>query len=98
MSHPIWVRGLKRRYHLRTAPFILVAPYMGAWIETDLKGRDLNCNLVAPYMGAWIETVAVAVGLCCRAVAPYMGAWIETNLDIEHVHGYIRRTLYGCVD
>ena len=22
-------------------------------------------------------------------VAPYVGAWIETNLDIDHVHGYI---------
>ena len=34
MSHPTWVRGLKHtvRHHVQGAH--LVAPYMGAWIET----------------------------------------------------------------
>ena len=35
----------------------MVAPYMGAWIETYIS-ELLSCRiLVAPYMGAWIETV-----------------------------------------
>ena len=34
MSHPTWVRGLKR--NLKHSNIILheVAPYVGAWIET----------------------------------------------------------------
>ena len=34
----------------------LVAPYVGAWIETfDLFKDSFNIS-VAPYVGAWIET------------------------------------------
>ena len=34
MSHPTWVRGLKRRKKKRYAFSCKVAPYVGAWIET----------------------------------------------------------------
>ncbi len=34
----------------------LVAPYMGAWIETLGYDYDTVQARVAPYMGAWIET------------------------------------------
>ena len=34
----------------------VVAPYMGAWIETLLYAQRLFRQDVAPYMGAWIET------------------------------------------
>ena len=35
---------------------VLVAPYMGAWIEIDVDIKRLPLSLaVAPYMGAWIE-------------------------------------------
>ena len=34
----------------------LVAPYVGAWIETEISGCTLRLRLVAPYVGAWIET------------------------------------------
>ena len=33
-----------------------VAPYMGAWIETDINPLPCYHSYVAPYMGAWIET------------------------------------------
>ena len=33
-----------------------VAPYVGAWIETDLCAYLYCCVAVAPYVGAWIET------------------------------------------
>ena len=37
-------------------PSLSVAPYMGAWIETQgLTDRE-KLSEVAPYMGAWIET------------------------------------------
>ena len=34
LSHPIWVRGLKPRYSGFKVKKNIVAPYMGAWIET----------------------------------------------------------------
>ena len=33
-----------------------VAPYVGAWIETQLFGSNNDQRKVAPYVGAWIET------------------------------------------
>ena len=34
----------------------MVAPYVGAWIETLLTSVTQQRQLVAPYVGAWIET------------------------------------------
>ena len=34
----------------------MVAPYVGAWIETSLMVEQLQQGAVAPYVGAWIET------------------------------------------
>ena len=36
-SHPTWVRGLKRMKQSSPCEPFLVAPYVGAWIETDPK-------------------------------------------------------------
>ena len=33
-SHPVWVRGLKHLENSDTEDFNLVAPRVGAWIET----------------------------------------------------------------
>jgi len=35
---------------------MLVAPRVGAWIETTLGQQIENAMLVAPRVGAWIET------------------------------------------
>ena len=35
---------------------LMVAPYVGAWIETVKKSVFSNEAPVAPYVGAWIET------------------------------------------
>ena len=39
----------------------VVAPYVGAWIETCASARYDSESFVAPYVGAWIETREVAV-------------------------------------
>ena len=36
-SHPTWVRGLKRTVQESGRRFEGVAPYVGAWIETNVK-------------------------------------------------------------
>ena len=37
-------------------PDWLVAPYVGAWIETGVSSKSNPSKFVAPYVGAWIET------------------------------------------
>ncbi len=56
---------------------IIVAPYMGAWIEIRHQFCTGLCILVAPYMGAWIEIGRSPGSFGPGNVAPYMGAWIE---------------------
>ena len=38
MSHPVWVRGLKQNAWIYLKAGILVAPRVGAWIETIQTG------------------------------------------------------------
>ena len=55
-----------------------VAPYVGAWIETQNQRSTSGKRPVAPYVGAWIETQLVILVYRVNQVAPYVGAWIET--------------------
>ena len=60
----------------------MVAPYVGAWIETNsIVARSLS-RYVAPYVGAWIETCTKLATRKILAVAPYVGAWIETDDEL----------------
>ena len=50
------MRGLKLD---SMSPYYLdriVAPYVGAWIETVINALNNGVFEVAPYVGAWIET------------------------------------------
>ena len=52
----MWVRGLKRSLYEEAHKHLLVAPYVGAWIETIPTKHYRHLEKVAPYVGAWIET------------------------------------------
>ena len=56
MSHPIRVRGLKQESNQLLCEQDQVAPYTGAWIETNPIILTTMSEQVAPYTGAWIET------------------------------------------
>ena len=74
----MWVRGLKLLV-ISVLTSHQVAPYVGAWIETQRpQGTSLKRE-VAPYVGAWIETMSRLYSLASFSVAPYVGAWIETE-------------------
>ena len=75
----MWVRGLKPARALRTLCAGVVAPYVGAWIETSVVVSSSVVVSVAPYVGAWIETYYQDVKTLECLVAPYVGAWIETS-------------------
>ena len=56
-SHPVWVRGLKQNIFSRNFSHKIVAPRVGAWIETPRAAYLVeSCIGVAPRVGAWIET------------------------------------------
>ena len=60
---------------------MIVAPYVGAWIETIIFNLTFHVSVVAPYVGAWIETYHQTCLATLFVVAPYVGAWIETLSD-----------------
>ena len=52
----MWVRGLKPHLLYESLYRVLVAPRVGAWIETEIWiGLSMDPR-VAPRVGAWIET------------------------------------------
>ena len=57
----------------------LVAPRVGAWIETKDGDYCPFDQQVAPRVGAWIETLAFLPNRPPNKVAPRVGAWIETS-------------------
>ena len=52
----MWVRGLKLLIFQLRICVSLVAPHVGAWIETREKKALGRAHGVAPHVGAWIET------------------------------------------
>jgi len=59
MSHPAWVRGLKRYIRFVINLYNYVAPRVGAWIETGMSNYEIITSHVAPRVGAWIETICI---------------------------------------
>ena len=39
---------------------MVVAPHVGAWIETTVMQMYMGQRFVAPHVGAWIETTLFA--------------------------------------
>ena len=52
----MWVRGLKHGLNISDSLALLVAPHVGAWIETQDHNNKYHHPGVAPHVGAWIET------------------------------------------
>ena len=97
-SHPVWVRGLKLLPLTMLLRLFLVAPRVGAWIETKYYSGNNASYLVAPRVGAWIETIISALLSSVVEVAPRVGAWIETHAAAGYSRAQTGRTPCGCVD
>ena len=57
---------------------VVVAPYMGAWIETLLSGRCCSTAMSHPTWVRGLKQGQERNAHKHHQVAPYMGAWIET--------------------
>ena len=94
----MWVRGLKLLLVVLVMLLNLVAPHVGAWIETYNFAWYLSNCRVAPHVGAWIETLIITYLLLLFVVAPHVGAWIETRFNGFRLRTRSSRTPCGCVD
>ena len=75
----------------------LVAPYVGAWIETFRERKRRMQQAVAPYVGAWIETPYRRYRRLQSLSHP---TWVRglKHLDGISTEAHLGRTLRGCVD
>ena len=77
----MWERGLKLT-RVVIISVTLVAPHVGAWIET--RSILVRCSIFAslPMWERGLKHGPRAPKGCHRAVAPHVGAWIETRTGI----------------
>ena len=75
----MWVRGLKHVTSHALLHQFLVAPYVGAWIETYVY---LSCCAIDGSHPMWVRGLkhpSKCLIVRLNLVAPYVGAWIETR-------------------
>ena len=97
-SHPVWVRGLKHAIICFLLILVLVAPRVGAWIETLLALIPIEQGKVAPRVGAWIETQRYATYDGIQASHPVWVRGLKHRLRGKTERKQISRTPCGCVD
>ena len=78
-SHPEWVRGLKQLQSMMKKIAYIVAPRVGAWIETEYNSIGVHLSLSHPEWVRGLKHAIIKDKLVARNVAPRVGAWIETE-------------------
>ena len=96
-SHPVWVRGLKHRCREGTALPHLVAPRVGAWIETDWL---LLAGIFSQSHPVWVRGLKLAAFALLMELAMSHPVWVRglklpAALAAASTKG---RTPCGCVD
>ena len=74
------MRGLKLPRYTTKNEVVVVAPYMGAWIETQIERLLKDGIWSHPIWVRGLKRSKLAGAKYVCKVAPYMGAWIETCL------------------
>ena len=89
---------MKQLLHTIVVYLQSVVPYIGTWIETEIKNGKKDYPKVVPYIGTWIETDWLPSPGGIAKVVPYIGTWIETKTSPKRDSRHLRRTLYRYVD
>ena len=76
---------------------MIVAPHVGAWIETIGLGRIAESELVAPHVGAWIETGSLSAWSAPRKSHPMWVRGLKPS-SVSTDMLTLSRTPCGCVD
>ena len=75
----------------------MVAPFMGAWIETSIRLRSICLEPSRPSWARGLKLSMVSLP-SAHIVAPFMGAWIETISTPSALQLAVGRALHGRVD
>ena len=79
LSLPTRERGLKLVCGFFGCFYFLVAPYAGAWIETQKATVWQKLKWSLPTRERGLKPKSVIGEVVAGTVAPYAGAWIETG-------------------
>ena len=77
-SLPMWERGLKHLIWRIAEMLGVVAPHVGAWIETRRFDHSVLMAASLPMWERGLKPQSYAEAWCEKKVAPHVGAWIET--------------------
>ena len=97
LSHPAWVRGLKRIVVQSAVRVPLVAPCVGAWIETSVLAAVYAMSMSHPAWVRGLKPFALTLSVLQLLSHP---AWVRGLKPAAAVipAAINRRTLRGCVD
>ena len=90
----MWARGLKHTVELGNVEAI-VAPHVGAWIETAVLGTFAEFALSRPMWARGLKLNLWFAELEEHPVAPHVGAWIETVLYPTNTHMMLSRPMWA---
>ena len=76
----------------------MVAPHVGAWIETSLVFASSAALRSHPMWVRGLKPINTDVCQIKLRVAPHVGAWIETPFAQSAQYRAAGRTPCGCVD
>ncbi len=97
-SRPAWARGLKHIISHALFIWSIVAPCVGAWIETHNLVNVCPSQLVAPCVGAWIETTGASGRGVSGESRPAWARGLKLRLKKNRKFLLGRRALRGRVD
>ena len=73
-SHPVWVRGLKLAYVSENKQAKVVAPRVGAWIETTITKKD---NTTAMSHPVWVRGLKLMSANKMTGLPPSHPVWVR---------------------
>ena len=84
LSLPSWECGLKYDFTCVPLLVVVVAPFVGVWIEICTLPSGTGSPCVAPFVGVWIEIILILASSSYCSVAPFVGVWIEIYSFTAH--------------
>ena len=88
MSHPTWVRGLKLDPNFENILHLVVAPYVGAWIETPCLA---SLRLYVSSHPTWVRGLKPRASPRCGCTCRSHPTWVRgLKLLSKHVSNKVR--------
>ena len=84
-SHPVWVRGLKQRLPQILLPMLLVAPRVGAWIETVVETPSTLDNTSHPVWVRGLKPCLTIKSIRARSSHPVWVRGLKPDFTINTV-------------